>query len=262
MDRPYKWSKPLQRSNMRYRSSRLAFAVVILIAVPFVAIGQTPVTFNPVTFNKDVLPILQKNCQVCHRPGQIAPMALLTYKDARPWAKAIKNAVATRTMPPWFADPNYGHFPNERRLKQAEIDTIAKWADAGSPEGDAKDAPPPVQWPEDGWQIKPDYVVEGPTYDVPAKGIVEWTWFVVPGGFTKDTWVTSIEVLPSQLAVTHHVCLSYIQHTPEVPYYTAMLPRGVIQRDAEGNEIRSRPAQPGAAAQGGGAFPGIIGVIF
>src|SRR5262249_51241795 len=95
-----------------------------------------------------------------------------------------------------------------------------------------------------------------------AKGIVEWTWFVVPGGFTKDTWVTSIEVLPSQLAVTHHVCLSYIQHTPEVPYYTAMLPRGVIQRDAEGNEIRSRPAQPGAAAQGPGAFPGIIGVLF
>jgi len=211
-----------------------------------------------VTFNKDVLPILQKNCQGCHRPGQIAPMSLLTYKEARPWAKAIKNAVVTQTMPPWFADPTYGHFMNERRLKQTEIDAIAKWTDAGAPEGQAKDAPPAIQWPEDGWQIEPDYIVEGPTYDVPPKGIVEWTWFVVPGGFTKDTWVTSIEVLPSQLTVTHHVCLSYIQHTPEVPYYTAMLPRGVIPRDAEGNEIRGQRG----AAPAGGAFPGIIGVIF
>jgi len=214
-----------------------------------------------VTFNKDVLPILQKNCQNCHRPGQIAPMSLLTYNDVRPWARAVKNAVVTKAMPPWFADSNYGHFENERRLKQSEIDTIAGWVDAGAVEGNAKDAPPPVQWPEGGFQIKPDYIVEGPTYDVPAKGIVEWTWFVVPGGFTEDTWVTSIEVLPSQLAITHHVCLSYIQHSPEVPYFTAMLPRGVIQRDAEGNEIRT-PGQRGGTAQGGGAFPGILGVIF
>lgn len=221
---------------------------------------------SSVTFNKDVLPILQKNCQGCHRPGQIAPMSLLSYKDARPWARAMKNVVVTKTMPPWFADPQYGHFLNERRLKQSEIDTIAKWADAGAPEGDAKDNPPPVQWPEGGWQIKPDYIVEGPTYDVPAKGIVEWTWFVVPGGFTKDTWVTSVEVLPSQLAVTHHVCLSYIQHTPDVPYFTPMLPRGVIPRDAEGNEIRAPGGERGTGqrggAQAGGAFPGILGVIF
>ena len=246
---------------MRCRIGRLVIAFLILVAVPLVSTAQTSATFN-----KDVLPILQKNCQGCHRPGQIAPMSLLTYKDARPWAKAIKNAVITNAMPPWFADPSYGHFSNERRLKPADIDTIAKWADAGAPEGDAKDALPPVQWPEGGWQIKPDYIVEGPTYDVPAKGIVEWTWFVVPGGFTKDTWVTSIEVLPSQLAVTHHVCLSYVQHTPEIPYYTAMLPRGVIQRDAEGNEIRTPAPQSAGgqrgAPQGGGAFPGILGVIF
>src|SRR5436309_13345480 len=182
-------------------------------------------------------------------------------------------------MPPYFADPNYGHLLNERRLKPSDIDTITKWADAGAPEGDPKDAPPPVQWPEGGWQIKPDYIVEGPTYDVPPKGIVEWTWFVVPGGFTKDTWVTSIEVLPSQLAVTHHVCLSYVQHSPEVQYNVPILPRGVIQRDAEGNEIRAPRGQRGApeqadqpagqrgagqrgGAQGGAAFPGVLGVIF
>lgn len=232
-----------------------------LFTVLMLAMPAQPRPAASVTFNKDVLPILQKNCQNCHRPGQIAPMQLLTYKDARPWAKAIKDAVLTRKMPPWFADEKYGHVLNERKLKQSDVDAIGKWVDAGAPEGDAKDAPAPVRWPEGGWQIKPDYIVEGPSYDVPAKGTVEWTWFVVPGGFTKDTWVTSIEVLPSQQAVTHHVCLSYIQHTPEVPYNTAMLPRGVIQRDADGNEIRT-PATAQAGQGGGGAFPGIIGVLF
>src|ERR1700689_150752 len=80
-----------------------------------------------VTFNKDVLPILQKNCQSCHRPGEVAPMSLLSYQEARPWAKAIKTAVTTKKMPPWFADPNYGHFINDRSLKQSDIDTLAKW---------------------------------------------------------------------------------------------------------------------------------------
>lgn len=87
---------------------------------------------SQVTFAKDVLPILQKNCQSCHRPGQVAPMSLLTYQDARPWAKAIKAAVTMRKMPPWFGDPNYGHFANDRSLKQSEIDTLAKWADTGA----------------------------------------------------------------------------------------------------------------------------------
>src|ERR1041385_6001220 len=96
---------------------------------------------NAPTFNKDVLPILQKNCQGCHRPGEVAPMSLLTYSDARPWAKAIKTAVAGRKMPPWFADPKYGHFSNDKRLSDAEIETLVAWVDAGAPEGAAKDKP-------------------------------------------------------------------------------------------------------------------------
>ncbi|MET0211781.1 MAG: cytochrome c [Vicinamibacterales bacterium] len=236
----------------RCASARLALFVAAVVPVAMIGLDVTAQSagFESVTFNRDVMPILQKNCQTCHRPGQIAPMSLLTYKDARPWARAIKNAVVARTMPPWFADPEYGHFRNERRLAQSDIDTIVQWSDAGAPEGDPKDAPPPVRWPEDGWQIKPDYIVEGPTYDIPVKGIVEWTWFVVPGGFTKDTWVTSIEVLPSQPAVTHHVCLSYVQHTPEIQYNVPMLPRGVIQRDAEGNEVRQGRGQGGPEAGG------------
>src|SRR6202041_1286817 len=94
---------------------------------------------SPVTFNKDVLPILQKNCQGCHRPGELAPMSFLTYSDTRPWAKAMKQAVVTKKMPPWFAEK--GHFANDRTLSQDQIDMLAAWADNGAPEGDPKDKP-------------------------------------------------------------------------------------------------------------------------
>src|SRR2546421_9798309 len=92
---------------------------------------------SAVTYSKDVLPILQKNCQGCHRPGQIGPFSMLSYKDTRPWAKAIKAAVVAKTMPPWLADPQYGHFENDRSLKLDEIDKIAAWVDSGAPEGDS-----------------------------------------------------------------------------------------------------------------------------
>jgi len=175
---------------------------------------------STVTFNKDVLPILQKNCQTCHRPGQIAPMSFLTYQSTRPWAKAMKAAVAARKMPPWFADPNVGHFLNDRSLKPNEIETIAKWADGGAPEGEPKDAPAPVKWPE-GWQIQPDVIVQGPTTAVPAhpkNNVVEWAWVTVPSGFTKDMWVTSIQIKPEHPEVTHHMCLAFKPHTPDVKY--------------------------------------------
>src|SRR5687768_10060932 len=120
------------------------------------------------TFYKDVLPVLQRNCQACHRPGEVAPMSLLTFEQARPWARAIKNAVTTRQMPPWFADPNYGHFANERRLSAKEIETIGAWADAGAPAGNASDAPPAVQF-QNGWNITPDMVIEMPkAFQIPA----------------------------------------------------------------------------------------------
>lgn len=121
----------------------------LLVAV--LAVGVAAVASDrssAVTFSKDVLPILQKNCQSCHRPGQVAPMSLVTYQEARPWAKAMKAAVAMGKMPPWFADPKYGHFDNDRSLKQSDIDTLARWADTGAVEGDPKDAPAPVQWPK------------------------------------------------------------------------------------------------------------------
>jgi len=144
----------------------LLMAGVLVTAVSIRATTEEAV--QPVTFNKDVLPILQKNCQSCHRPGQIAPMSFLTYKDVRPWAKAMKAAVVSRKMPPWFADPQFSHFANDRSLKPNDIETISKWADSGAQEGDAKTAPAEIQWPRDGWEIEPDIVVDGPQFTVPA----------------------------------------------------------------------------------------------
>src|SRR5437660_2314598 len=121
------------------------------------------------TFAKDVAPILQARCQGCHRPGEAAPFSLLTYEQARPWAKAMKEAVLLKKMPPWFADPHYGKFSNDRSLTQKEIDTLVAWSDAGAPQGDPKDMPPPASLVE-GWRIpKPDVVFEMPNdFTVPA----------------------------------------------------------------------------------------------
>ena len=175
---------------------------------------------GPVTFNKQVLPILQKNCQGCHRPGQMAPMSFLTYENVRPWAKAMKAAVVTRKMPPWSADPQYGPYLNDRSLKQDEIDTIAKWADSGAPAGDPKDAPPAAEWPQ-GWVIQPDLIIDGPVTEVPASAknnVVEWITVVMPTGFTRDTWLTSVEIRPEHPAVAHHICIGYAPHRPNVKY--------------------------------------------
>jgi len=194
------------------------------------------------TFHKDVEPILQKSCQGCHRPGQIGPMSLLSYEAVRPWARAIKAKVVAREMPPWFADPHFNQFANDRRLSDRDVDTIARWVDGGALAGNAADAPAPVQWPADGWEIQPDVSVAGAEIKVPASGVVEWITVTAPTGFTKDTWVTSIEVQPGARAVVHHVCTSFTPHTPGVKY---RVPEWRDKpRDEEGVEIASATPAP------------------
>ena len=157
------------------------------------------------TFQKDVLPILQNHCQGCHRPGEVTPMSLLTYTDARPWAKAMKAAVVTEKMPPWFADPNFGHFANDRRLSPAEIATLSSWADGGAPEGDKKDAPPPKVF-QDGWNIKPDMIIEMPAdFQVKATGTINYQNILVKANFPEDTWVVAAEMRPGNAKVVHHM---------------------------------------------------------
>jgi hypothetical protein len=189
----------------------MRFALALLACSIGVA-GQS------VTFYRDIVPVLQNNCQTCHRPGEIGPMSFLSYESTRPWAKAIKSAVLSKKMPPWFADPKYGHFSNDNRLKDDEIQKLVAWVDAGAPAGDAKDAPPPVKWLE-GWNIgQPDVVIEMPTeYTVPATGTIDYTYVIVPSGFTKDTWVQAAEVRPGNRSHVHHANVSV--RPPDSKYF-------------------------------------------
>ena len=255
-----------------YAAGTVTVAALIAVAASSVTLAQAPAAAAGPTFHKDIEPILQKNCQSCHRPGQIAPMSLLSYTAARPWARAIKTKVVAREMPPWFADPHQNvEYRTDRSLEQEEIDLIAKWVDAGAPEGDPKDAPPPVEWPKDGWVIQPDYIVRGPAFKVPARppsNVIEWTVIIVPTGFTKDTWITSVEIKPSDLQVTHHICIGFSLHHDAVQYYTPVW--ADKPRDEEGVEIRPEngaasgrardfrgaPADEGGETSGGCYLPG------
>ena len=159
-----------------------------------------------ITYSKDVAPILQNNCESCHRPGEAAPMSFLSYKQTRPWAAAISEAVTLKKMPPWFADPKYGHFSNDRSLKQSDIDTLVAWAKNGAKEGDPKDLPKPVAFLE-GWNIgKPDLQIEMPAaFNIPAAGTIDYQYILIPGNFKEDTWVQQAEVRPGNRALVHHV---------------------------------------------------------
>lgn len=162
----------------------------------------------PATFYKDVLPVLEEHCQQCHRPGELAPMPLLTYSQARPWAKSIRQAVLTRKMPPWPADPKYGRFSNDRSLSQSQIDTLVDWADSGAVEGDPKDAPAPRSWPQ-GWTIgKPDAVYQMPQpFSIPSKGTIDYQYIILPTHFSEDQWIQKVEIRPSDPRVVHHAVL-------------------------------------------------------
>src|SRR5215469_16208148 len=207
---------------------------------------------SSVTFDKDILPILQKNCQGCHRPGEVAPMSLLTYTDARPWAKAIKVAVATQKMPPWFADPRYGHFSNDRRLSQADINTLAAWADSGAPEGNSKDAPPPSHFQE-GWNIKPDMVIKMPKpFQLKASGTIDYQYVLVKGDFTEDKWVSAAEMRPSNPKVLHHGKVwvrppgsRWMEDAVPGEAYSVGMGRNLV---SEGNDILGK-FNPGLGAQ-------------
>jgi hypothetical protein len=168
-------------------------------------LGATVTAAPAVSFHKDVEPILQNRCQSCHRPGEAAPMSLLTYEQARPWAKAIRAAVLTGKMPPWHADPHYGKFTNDLSLSAGERETIVAWIDGGAKEGNRADAPKPRQF-STGWGIgTPDVVFEMPEeFEVPAKGAIDYQFIAVPTNFTEDKWVEMAEVRPGNRSVVHH----------------------------------------------------------
>jgi len=154
-----------------------------------------------VTFSKDMAPIFQRACQNCHRPGSIAPMSLIAYKDVRPWARSIQEKVVKRQMPPWHIDRNIGinKFKDDPSLTDAEIATISAWVDNGSPEGSPADMPPPRQFTDlDKWHIgKPDMVVSmSKPYVLKARGGDEYYDVEVDPGFTEDVYIEALETKP------------------------------------------------------------------
>ncbi len=177
----------------------------------------------PPNFSKDVAPILQRNCQTCHRPGEGGPFPLLTYDQVRPMAPSIKRVVQQKIMPPWFADPQYGHFANERTLTAKEISTLVAWVNGGAPEGDPKDLPPPINFIE-GWGIpKPDVIFQLPRpFQIPATGMVEYQYVIVPTGFTEDKWVQMAEARPTNRPMVHHI-IAYIRE-PGSSYFKDQKP--------------------------------------
>ena len=153
----------------------LIVVVMIMVMAPAMLVAQTPATGGSgVTFTRDIAPILQRSCQVCHRVGEMAPMSLVTYEEVRPWARSIKNRVTALEMPPWHIDKTIGiqQFKDDPSLSDAEIAMIAHWADNGAPRGDPADMPPPVDFPDSSeWQIgEPDMVIKYPARLVPAEG--------------------------------------------------------------------------------------------
>lgn len=176
-------------------------------------VRDTPLNLGrEVTYYRDVAPILQRRCQVCHRKGEVAPFALESYRDAVRWAPMIREVVLQRRMPPWHADHRYGRFRNDRRMTWDEIETVVGWIDTGMKQGNPEDQPDPPEWPE-GWTIgRPDLILELPVaFRVPPTGVLPYQYFVVDPGFEEDVWVSAAEVRPGAREVVHHVIVHILR---------------------------------------------------
>ncbi|HJZ72252.1 MAG TPA: hypothetical protein VKE51_10955, partial [Vicinamibacterales bacterium] len=230
---------------MMTRTTVAAAALCAVAALASAHLGaQSPAAKSAApTFSKDVAPILYKNCTNCHRPGEIAPMSLLSYKDARPWAKSIATNVSKGTMPPWHADPAHGEFLNDRRLSDADRDTIVSWVNAGAPEGNAKDLPPQPSYASE-WLIgQPDAIFSmQEDYPVPADGTVAYQYFSIPTNTTEDRWIQAMEVRAGDPKVVHHVI---VYAAPPAPPAGSTPPAG-----AAGQPPAQRPAPLFTFAEG------------
>lgn len=213
-----------------------AVGVVGLLALPASLSAQT--TATP-TFTKDVAPIFQNKCESCHRPDSIAPFSLITYEEARPWARSIRDRVASRNMPPWHIDKTVGiqHYKDDRSLSEKEIDTIVKWASNGAPKGDLKDMPKPMSWEAgNGWNYAskfggpPDLILKSPKYTQKAVAMDAWYKPVVDVPVTEPRWVRAIEMRPGSLKgrkITHHALAYLLQDEKEA------ISSGVLSADAD-----------------------------
>ena len=203
------------RNSMR-RFPRSAVVAVTLMS-PGLATAQD--ADRDPTFAKEVAPIFQRSCQVCHRPNNMAPMSLMTYREARPWARSIKQKVMAREMPPWHIDKNVGiqAIKGDRSLSDEEIGTIVRWVDAGAPMGNPADMPEPVELSDFGaWTIEPDVIVTSPPHTVPSEAGDWWGDYIVESGITEDRYIQAIQTKAGDLRVVHHA-LTYAVTDPDAP---------------------------------------------
>ncbi len=207
--------------------------------------GASVPSDRPVTFTKDIAPIFQEKCQDCHRKGTAAPMSLVTYEESRPWAKAIRERVVTRNMPPWHLDKTVGiqHFMNDRSLSDEQVAMIAKWVDTGAVKGDPKDMPPAKEWPsDDTWQLakqfgQPDLVLKSDAYTMPAHGQDVWFKPLTDVPITEARWVRAVEMRPGSPAgrkIMHHVLAHLVQDEPGTAASAASFTPGLLMEWAVG----------------------------
>ena len=236
---------------MNTRSVRLLVAgvtLVFLATAAFLPSARVAAAGREINFTKDVAPIFFDKCTECHRPGEIAPMSLLSYKDARPWARSIREKVLNREMPPWDADPAHGEFSNNRRLTQKEIEVITNWVDGGSKEGNPADLPAAPTYAQ-GWSIgKPDVVLTvAQPYTVAATGPDEYQYFAVPTGFTEDRFVCAVEVRPGNRRVVHHLVV-FVQPPAKPVQPLTNSAQATASSGPASSALTEVDSQPGASA--------------
>jgi hypothetical protein len=241
----------MRRGSKRWNLAPVVLAIgAVLTFAAHASAGQAP---SQVTFSKDVAPILQAKCQSCHQPNSIAPMSLITFKEARPWARSIRERVSTRQMPPWHIDPSVGvqKFKNDMSLTQQQIDTIVKWVDAGAPEGDPKDLPPAKTIVTDNeWQAvrdgfgPPDLVIRSEEYTMPAVSQDRWWRPMSDIPLTEPRWVKLVEIRPSNLQarkVLHHSIAYHVLNPDNVQAVNTGTATGAVVSTAQEDLVNRRP---------------------
>lgn len=210
-------------------------------------IGRVPKVdpHGDVTYSNQIARIFQQHCVECHRPGEIGPFPMTSYEEVLGWGEMIKEVIDQGRMPPWYANPEHGHFRNERRLSEEEIALIHTWVENGQPEGDTADLPEPRQFAE-GWQIpEPDAVIymSDEPFQVPAEGVVDYIYFTVDTGFTEDKWVKAIEARPGNRQVVHHIIVTIVAPGEDVD--SSFRRSGGLCGYAPGMQARVYPAGVG-----------------
>jgi hypothetical protein len=237
---------------------RFRVAVGWIFAVAVVPASVSAQTSKP-SFGKDIAPILYEKCAMCHRAGEVAPMSLMSYEEARPWARAIKNKIVSRTMPPWYAE-NDRQWANDRRLSQAEIDKIVAWVDAGAPRG-SEAIPAPPQFAQ-GWNHPsgrpPDIIVAAPAMEIKAEGENPWQYAYAKLPFiADDVYIGAMQIVPGNRKMVHHVLVTSATLPPDTVLDS--LGRVQTQPGASAGGRGAAPRGPQAGAAGAGTTPRIGG---